>query len=161
MQRKPTILVQNNDFDANQLTQSLFDSGKGQTGAIVSFIGYVRDYQPNQTTDTLFLEHYPGMCEREITELCNQAMQRWDIIDCTVVHRVGELPYTDQIVYVGVSSVHRGQAFMACEFIIDTLKTRAPFWKRETLKDGDSFWVQQNESDARKTASWAQSKISS
>lgn len=158
MQRNPTVLVQNDDFDANQLTQDLFQSSKGQTGAIVSFIGYVRDYQPNQTTDTLFLEHYPGMCEREITELCNQAMQRWDIIDCTVVHRVGELGYTDQIVYVGVSSVHRGQAFMACEFIIDTLKTRAPFWKRENLKSGDSFWVQQDESDARKTASWAQSK---
>lgn len=158
MTQKPTVLVQTQDFDANALTQSLFQASKGQTGAIVSFLGYVRDYQPDQATDTLFLEHYPGMCEREITDLCNQAMQRWDIIDCTVVHRVGELKYTDQIVYVGVSSIHRGQAFMACEFIIDTLKTRAPFWKRETLKDGKSFWVQQDESDARKTSSWATPK---
>lgn len=148
------VTVQENDFDAAALTAALRNATAGEAGAIVTFIGYVRDYAPDAPTHTLFLEHYPGMCEREITDLCETAKQRWDILDCVVVHRVGELHHKEQIVFVGIASAHRGQAFRACEFIIDTLKTRAPFWKRETLGSGETFWVQQNESDARKTASW-------
>lgn len=148
------VTVQEHDFDAAALTAELRASTAGKAGAIVAFTGYVRDYAPDAPTHTLFLEHYPGMCEREITELCETARKRWDILECKVVHRVGELHHKEQIVYVGVASAHRGQAFRACEFIIDTLKTRAPFWKRETLSDGKQFWVEQRESDARKTASW-------
>lgn len=156
----PIVMVQEADFDTAQLTADIRTRTAGSAGAIVSFIGYVRDYTPDDPTHTLYLEHYPGMCEREITQLCQTAMQRWDILDCVVVHRVGELAHTDQIVYVGVASAHRGQAFQASEFIIDTLKTRAPFWKRETLSDGRQFWVEQRESDARKTASWQPSRPS-
>ncbi len=148
------VLVQENDFDSSALTAALRERTAGQAGALVTFTGYVRDYTEGDPTRTLFLEHYPGMCEREITDLCDTAKQRWDILNCVVVHRVGELHHKDQIVFVGVASAHRGQAFRACEFIMDTLKTRAPFWKRETLNNGEQFWVQQNESDARKTASW-------
>ena len=115
----------------------------------------MRDYSPDQATDTLFLEHYPGMCEREISDLCATARERWAVTDCLVVHRVGELRSADQIVFVGVASAHRGDAFRACEFIIDALKTRAPFWKRETLKTGAQFWVEQRETDAEKTQSWS------
>ncbi len=148
------VTVQEHDFDAAALTAALRTATAGHAGAIVTFTGYVRDYTSDAPTHTLFLEHYPGMCEREITELCETAKQRWDILDCVVVHRVGELHHKEQIVFVGVASAHRGQAFRAAEFIMDTLKTRAPFWKRELLSSGKSFWVQQNEADARKTASW-------
>ena len=94
------------------------------------------------------------MCEREINDICEQARQRWSVPEPVVVHRVGELGNAEQIVYVGVASAHRGDAFRACEFIIDALKTRAPFWKRETLSSGERFWVQQREADADKTARW-------
>ncbi len=152
------VQVQTQPFDAAALMAQLQQANGGRAGAYVSFLGTVRDYSPESNSSSLYLEHYPGMCEREIQSLCQQAMQRWDILDTMVVHRVGELDLGQPIVFVGVASVHRGQAFLACEYIIDTLKTRAPFWKRETLKDGASFWVQQQESDARKTASWTSSK---
>lgn len=148
------VRVQTEDFDSGQLNQYLRQLSAGHAGAQVNFIGYVRDHAEHMQTASLYLEHYPGMCEREIQELCTQAKQRWDIIDTLVVHRVGELHLNDQIVYVGVSSAHRGAAFQACEFIMDALKTRAPFWKRETLKDGQQFWVEQRDSDLEKTAHW-------
>lgn len=149
------VTIQEADFDAAALTSALRNQTAGAAGAIVSFTGYVRDYAPEAPTHTLFLEHYPGMCEREITQLCNTAKSRWDILECLVVHRVGALEHTEQIVFVAVASAHRGDAFRAAEFIIDALKTRAPFWKRETLASGESFWVQQSEADARRTARWA------
>lgn len=148
------VTIQPHDFDAAALTAALREATAGTAGALVTFTGYVRDYAPDAPTRSLYLEHYPGMCEREITALCATARQRWDISDCVVVHRYGELHHKDQIVFVGVASPHREQAFRACEFIIDALKTRAPFWKRETLSDGQRFWVQQDEADARKTALW-------
>ena len=148
------VIVQESDFNVAELIDQLHQKNAGHNGAILSFIGYVRDFDPNAPTQTLFLEHYPGMCEREITDLCEYAKQRWDILDYCVVHRVGELNLSEQIVFVGVSSVHRGDAFDAGEYIIDALKTRAPFWKRETLQDGQQFWVQQRDSDAAKTAEW-------
>ena len=148
------VIVQTEDFDAATLTASLRARTAGQAGALVTFTGYVRDYAEGQNTRTLFLEHYPGMCEREIADICAQAQQRWDVSEPVVVHRVGELGNAEQIVYVGVASAHRGDAFRACEFIIDALKTRAPFWKRETLSSGESFWVQQRETDAQKNRQW-------
>lgn len=148
------VIVQTDDFDAAKLTAQLRQQTAGQAGALVTFTGYVRDYAEGQGTQTLFLEHYPGMCEREIGDICQQATERWNVPEPVVVHRVGELHNSEQIVYVGVASAHRGDAFRACEFIIDALKTRAPFWKRETLASGERFWVQQRESDAEKTAQW-------
>ncbi|MCQ9617192.1 molybdenum cofactor biosynthesis protein MoaE [Paenalcaligenes niemegkensis] len=148
------ITVQENDFDVAQLIAELHAVNAGHTGALLSFIGYVRDYDTNTPTQTLVLEHYPGMCEREIQEICDHALERWDILNYRVVHRVGALNRNEQIVFVGVSSAHRGEAFNAAEYIIDALKTRAPFWKREVLADGKQFWVQQSEEDALKTAHW-------
>jgi molybdopterin synthase catalytic subunit len=148
------VHIQTRDFSIQNLTEQLHRQCAGQAGAIVAFTGYVRDYAPNNPTETLFLEHYPGMCEREIETLCSQARERWNILDTLVVHRVGALRNTEQIVFVGVASAHRGEAFRACEFIIDALKTRAPFWKREQLADGKSFWVEQRVADEEKTRAW-------
>lgn len=148
------VVVQTEDFDAAQLLAALHARTAGQAGAVVSFIGTVRDYAEHAASESLFLDHYPGMCEREIETLCETAQNRWRILDSTVVHRVGELHLGEQIVFVAVASAHRGDAFRACEYIIDALKTRAPFWKRETLRSGEQFWVQQNDADAKKTAQW-------
>lgn len=151
------VVVQTQDFDVAALNAQLRATAGGQAGAMVTFVGYVRDQADGTPTQSLFLEHYPGMCEREIEDVCAQARARWAILDTLVVHRVGELALTDQIVYVGVTSAHRGDAFQACEFIMDVLKTRAPFWKRETLADGQRFWVEQRDSDTQKTDAWASS----
>ncbi|RTZ40696.1 molybdenum cofactor biosynthesis protein MoaE [Candidimonas sp. SYP-B2681] len=148
------VVIQEADFDVATLLTELRAASGSQSGAIVTFTGYVRDYAKNANTQSLFLDHYPGMCEREIEALCVTARSRWDVLDCTVVHRVGELQLKDQIVFVGVASTHRGDAFAACEFLIDALKTRAPFWKRETLTSGEQFWVQQRDSDVSKTDKW-------
>lgn len=148
------VIVQEADFDAAQLLAGLRQRCAGKAGAVVTFTGYVRDYAQDAATQSLFLEHYPGMCEREIETLCDTAQSRWDVQECLVVHRVGELRNAEQIVFVAAASAHRGDAFKACEFIIDALKTRAPFWKRETLASGERFWVRQRESDAGKTSQW-------
>ena len=148
------ITIQEADFDAGQLIRQLHERSQGNAGAVASFIGYVRDYSPSQPTQELFLEHYPGMCEQELNDIEAQAAQRWSVIDSTIVHRVGALTRQQQIVFVGVASAHRGDAFHACEFIMDALKTRAPFWKRETLADGKAFWVQARESDTRRIEKW-------
>ncbi|MGE4369579.1 MAG: molybdenum cofactor biosynthesis protein MoaE [Burkholderiaceae bacterium] len=154
------VIIQEADFNTAELIARLRAGRAGDTGAIVTFTGYVRDYSPERPTQTLYLEHYPGMCEREIQALCATAAHRWNIVDSLVVHRVGALSNTDQIVFVGVASAHRGDAFRACEFIIDALKTQAPFWKRETLRSGEQFWVEQSEADSDKTAAWLTSKPS-
>ncbi|PJX25848.1 molybdenum cofactor biosynthesis protein MoaE [Advenella sp. S44] len=148
------IIVQQADFDAGQLIAGLHRRTQGQAGAVASFVGYVRDYSADQQTQELFLEHYPGMCEQELSDIAQQAAQRWDIIDSTIVHRVGALSRQQQIVFVGVASAHRGDAFAACEFIMDALKTRAPFWKRETLSDGKAFWVEARSSDQQSLEKW-------
>ncbi len=150
------VIVQQHDFDSAALVAQLRERTAGKAGALVTFTGYVRDYAPGQATQSLFLEHYPGMCEREITEICDTALSRWDVAEVLAVHRYGELHLKDQIVFVAVAGAHRGQAFLACEYVIDALKTRAPFWKRETLADGERFWVQQHEADAEKTEQWNQ-----
>lgn len=150
------ILVSSADFSVAEQITALRQRTAGGAGALVSFTGYVRDYAQGQETKSLYLEHYPGMCENEILSICQEAESQWSVLDYTVMHRVGELPLSEQIVLVAVASAHRGDAFRACEYIIDALKTRAPFWKRETLADGEQFWVQQRESDAEKTAQWQQ-----
>jgi molybdopterin synthase catalytic subunit len=148
------VIVQHDDFDTAALTAQLRAQTASKAGAIATFTGYVRDYADDKPTATLFLEHYPGMCERELEDLCDQARTRWPIVDCLIAHRVGELRNAEQIVFVAVASAHRGDAFRACEYLIDALKTRAPFWKRETLANGQQFWVQQQERDAQKTEQW-------
>ncbi|MDX3893907.1 molybdenum cofactor biosynthesis protein MoaE [Pusillimonas sp.] len=150
------VIVQQQDFDSGALVAQIRERTAGTAGALVTFTGYVRDYAPDQPTQTLYLEHYPGMCEREIADICDTALSRWDVAEVLAVHRYGELHLKDQIVFVAVASAHRGQAFLACEYVIDALKTRAPFWKRETLAGGKRFWVQQREADAEKTEQWKQ-----
>jgi molybdopterin synthase catalytic subunit len=117
-----------------------------RVGAVASFVGLVRDENDAATVRTLTLEHYPGMTEKALHGIVDEARRRWSIYDAVVIHRVGELSPTDQIVLVAVSSAHRGDAFAACEFIIDYLKTQAPFWKKELTPDGER-WVEARASD--------------
>lgn len=148
------IIVQESDFDGAALQASLREQVGAQAGAIVTFTGYVRDFSSDQATETLFLEHYPGMCERELEEIAEAARERWQLAGTVIAHRVGALPRNAQIVFVAAASAHRGDAFRGCEYMIDALKTRAPFWKRETLADGHSFWVKARQTDQDRTESW-------
>lgn len=152
------ILVQEADFDSAALLAALRAEVGAAAGAIVTFTGYVRDYSPAQPTDTLYLEHYPGMCERELAEVAETAKSRWQLAGTLIAHRYGALHRESQIVFVAAASAHRGDAFRGCEFMIDALKTRAPFWKRETLADGQQFWVEQRGSDDERTRSWDDNK---
>ncbi|HEX4524896.1 MAG TPA: molybdopterin synthase catalytic subunit MoaE [Casimicrobiaceae bacterium] len=144
--------VQTEDFDvACEIAQL---RGKdARVGAVASFVGLVRDENDAATVRKLTLEHYPGMTEKALNGIIDEARRRWSIYDAVVIHRVGELAPTDQIVLVAVSSAHRGDAFAACEFIIDYLKTRAPFWKRELTPDGER-WVEARASDDEAAARW-------
>jgi len=123
------------------------------TGAVVSFIGQVRDINDGSNVSALTLEHYPGMTEKALENIVAQAKQRWDIFDALVIHRVGSLQPTDQIVLVVVSGAHRGEAFSACEFIMDYLKTEAPFWKKENTSAGER-WVDAKSSDDAARERW-------
>ncbi|MEC7376662.1 MAG: molybdenum cofactor biosynthesis protein MoaE [Pseudomonadota bacterium] len=146
------ISVQREDFDPAAEYSALRDSGAG-TGAIATFTGLVRDSGDLQGVTGLFLEHYPGMTEQVIQGLIDQASQRWDVRKARVIHRVGRLALADQIVFVGVCSAHRADAFAACEFIMDALKTSAPFWKKEITGDSE-HWVEQKESDLDRSRGW-------
>jgi len=146
------ITVQTDDFDPAAEYQALRDSGAG-TGAIATFTGLVRDSGDLQGVTGLYLEHYPGMTEQVIQGLIDQASQRWDVRKARVIHRVGRLDLCDQIVFVGVCSAHRGDAFAACEFIMDALKTSAPFWKKEITGDTE-HWVEQKASDRDRSRAW-------
>lgn len=152
----PTIRVQTEDFDLSAETAALA-AGNARIGAIASFIGLVRDINDGSGVSTLRLEHYPGMTEKALAKIVDDARARWDVIDCTVIHRVGELKPTDQIVLVIVASSHRGDAFDACEFIMDYLKTEAPFWKKEQTPEGDR-WVDSRESDSSAAMRWQDRK---
>jgi len=145
-----TVRVQTQDFDAGFEISQLRNARK-DTGAVVSFIGQVRDLNDGDTVSQLTLEHYPGMTEKALESIVAQAQGRWDIYDAIVIHRVGTLQPSDQIVLVAVSSAHRGEAFKACEFIMDYLKTEAPFWKKEMTSSGE-HWVDAKltDDDARK-----------
>ena len=146
------IKIQNDDFDVSKETEILQEN---QTGAIVSFVGVVRgfDEKNNNEVESMTLEHYPGMTELEIKKIVKQSYERWDITGATVIHRVGKLLPSDQIVFVGVSSRHRQNAFDSCNFIMDWLKTKAPFWKVEE-NDNQKKWVSYNLSDDEATKKW-------
>ena len=146
-----TIRVQAEDFDiAVELAAMRANLA---IGAVASFIGLVRDVNDDADVATLTLEHYPAMTEKALAGIVAQAQQRWDIIDCVLVHRVGTLQPGDQIVLVMVASAHRGHAFEACEFIMDYLKTQAPFWKKEATPDGER-WVESRSSDELAASRW-------
>lgn len=145
------ILVQKEDFDLDAEVRELRKNSS--VGAVVTFLGTVRDLNDGKDVSGMTLEYYPGMTEKALTKIAKQALERWDIEDVTVIHRVGELRVTDQIVLVGVSGKHRGEAFDACEFVIDYLKTKAPFWKKETLPEGER-WVEARDSDETAKERW-------
>lgn len=145
------ILVQKEDFGLDAEVRELRKNSS--VGAVVTFLGTVRDLNDGKDVSGMTLEYYPGMTEKALTKIAKQALERWDIEDVTVIHRVGELRVTDQIVLVGVSGKHRGEAFDACEFVIDYLKTEAPFWKKETLPEGER-WVEARDSDETAKERW-------
>ena len=150
--RVPTIRVQVQDFDPGAEVNAL-RRGNPKVGAIASFIGLVRDINDGAGVATLTIEHYPAMTQKALAAIVAQASARWEIIDATVIHRVGKLAPTDQIVLVAVASGHRNEAFQACEFIMDYLKTAAPFWKKESTPQGER-WVEARNSDAAALSRW-------
>jgi molybdopterin synthase catalytic subunit len=150
------VRVQAEDFDVGAEVAAL-RRGNPKVGAVASFVGVVRDLNDGDSVARMTLEHYPGMTEKAIEAIVAEARTRWDLIDVTVIHRVGELKPTDQIVLVVVSSGHRGEAFAACEFIMDYLKTRAPFWKKEETPQGGR-WVEARAADDEAAERWAPDK---
>ena len=135
------IRVQTEDFDPGLELERLRSRNNGQAGAMVSFTGLVRDLNAGDAVTQMTLEHYPGMTEKALEKIEQEACQRWELTATLIIHRVGPLAPNDNIVFVATASRHRKQAFLACEFMIDTLKTNAPFWKKETLPDG-TRWVE-------------------
>jgi molybdopterin synthase catalytic subunit len=148
------IRVQTEDFDAGAEIAKLRLS-RPDIGAVAVFIGQVRDMNDGSTVASLTLEHYPGMTEKALQAIVTQAESRWNILDALVIHRVGTLQPSDQIVMVAVAGTHRGAAFSACEFIMDYLKTQAPFWKKEANAGGER-WVEARASDDAAIKRWNQ-----
>jgi len=146
------VRVQTADFDVAQEIAKL-RSGDTGVGAIATFIGTVRDMNDSASIEGMTLEHYPGMTEAALAEIVAEARARFDIRDALVIHRVGPLAPGDQIVLVAVTSAHRGMAFDACRYVMDLLKTRAPFWKKERTSSGDR-WVEARDSDAEAARRW-------
>jgi len=146
------VRVQTSDFDAGREIAAL-RAGDARVGAVASFIGTVREVNDAGRVSALMLEHYPGMTEKALEDIVADARARFEILDALVIHRVGELKPTDQIVLVVVTSAHRGEAFEACRFLIDYLKNKAPFWKRESTAAGDR-WVEARASDDDAAARW-------
>ena len=142
--------MQSEDFDAGAEIRAL---ASARAGAIASFVGLVRDNNEGSEVGAMTLEHYPGMTEKSIMAIMQEAGARWSVLDCTVIHRVGTLRPADQIVLVAAASSHRSDAFAACEFIMDYLKTRAPFWKKERTPVGER-WVEARASDDEAAARW-------
>ena len=159
------VKVQTEDFDVGAELATL-RVGRPEVGAIANFIGIVRDVndpvnemaRAGTRICTLTLEHYPGMTERSIEAICEQACSRWSLFDVTVIHRYGTLAPTDQIVLVATSAAHRGDALDACGFIMDFLKTQAPFWKKESTPEGER-WVDARTSDDEARARWGDSGV--
>jgi molybdopterin synthase catalytic subunit len=149
------VRVQTEDFDLSTEVKAL-RQGRKDVGAVVAFVGTVRDINQGDTISTLELEHYPGMTEKALAEIREEAHGRWPIENSLIIHRVGPLQPEDQIVLVAVASRHRGDAFEAAEFIMDYLKTRAPFWKKEHTSEG-ARWVDARDSDQQAAARWQQS----
>jgi len=148
------VRVQRADFDIGAEIAELRRADPG-IGAIASFIGLVRDMNEGDAVAGMTLEHYPGMTEKALEGIVAAAKGRWDIVDALVIHRVGELKPLDQIVMVAVSGAHRGPAFDACEFIMDYLKTQAPFWKKERTAQGVR-WVEARASDDKAAERWSE-----
>ena len=146
------IRVQSEPFDLGAEVNAM-SNGRTDIGAIASFVGLARDHNDGSGVQAMTLEHYPGMTEKALTALVDEACARWILLDVTVIHRVGRLLPGDPIVLVAVASQHRGEAFAACEFIMDYLKTRAPFWKREATADG-ARWVDSRDSDDSAAERW-------
>ena len=146
------VRVQEADFDTGAELAAL-RAGDARVGALASFLGLVRDLNDGASVAEMTLEHYPGMTEKALEEIVAEAKGRWELYDVLVIHRVGPLKPCDQIVLVAVTSAHRGEAFAACEFIMDYLKTRAPFWKKEATPDGGR-WVDARETDDSAAERW-------
>jgi molybdopterin synthase catalytic subunit len=146
------VRIQHEDFDVGREIARL-RAGNPEIGAIASFVGVVRDVNDGESVAELTLEHYPGMTEKALEQIIEDARGRWEVIDVLVIHRIGTMKPTDQIVLVVVTSAHRGAAFAACEFLMDYLKTRAPFWKKERTPEGNR-WVDARTSDAAAAARW-------
>ena len=151
----PRVRIQQQDFDVGQELARLREQDL-RVGAVCSFVGTVRDRNDGDAVSTLELEHYPGMTEKSITAIIHEAQGRWQVMDALVIHRIGTLKPLDQIVLVAVTSAHRGDAFAACEFIMDYLKTRAPFWKKEKTAQG-ARWVDARAIDDAAAARWRES----
>ena len=147
-----TVRIQEADFDLGSELAAL-RAGDARVGALASFVGLVRDLNDGSKVSEMTLEYYPGMTEKALEEIVDEAKSRWEIYGALVIHRVGPLRPCDQIVLVAVTSAHRGEAFAACEFIMDYLKTRAPFWKREATPDG-ARWVDARDSDDSAATRW-------
>lgn len=146
------ITVQTATFDPGALLNSLHADQLG-VGAVVGFVGYVRDFNDGQEVAGMLLEHYPGMTEKALQAISEEARERWPLLKVNVLHRVGRLEPGEPIVFVGVSSAHREAAFEASHFIIDYLKTRAPFWKKEDTNEGPR-WVDARDTDTAALAKW-------
>ncbi|MET0509162.1 MAG: molybdopterin synthase catalytic subunit MoaE [Burkholderiaceae bacterium] len=146
------VRIQTADFAAGVELAHL-RAGDPRVGAVAAFIGTVRDVNDGSGVATMTLEHYPGMTERSLEAIVVQARERWDLLDVLVIHRVGDLKPTDQIVLVAVTSAHRGEAFSACGFVMDYLKAEAPFWKKESTPDGER-WVDARATDEAAAARW-------
>ena len=147
------ISVQKDDFSIEKENDYLTNLAP-ETGAVVTFTGRVREFSEQPDVIGLFLEHYPGMTEKSLKRIAEQAQQRWDIQRISVIHRIGALAVEDQIVFVGVSSAHRDAAFEAARYIMDYLKTEAPFWKKEITRSGE-HWVEAREKDVAARARWS------
>lgn len=147
-----TVRIQHEDFHVGAEIAAM-RRGNPEIGAIASFVGVVRDVNEGDAVSAMTLEHYPGMTEKSIEDIIAQARERWKVLDALVVHRVGVLKPTDQIVLVIAASAHRGDAFAACEFIMDFLKTRAPFWKKEQTREG-ARWVDARITDDLAAERW-------
>ena len=154
-----SVSVQQQDFDVGAEISAL-TRGRHQVGALATFTGLVRDMNVGTGVKAMTLEHYPGMTERALEEIVEQARGRWSVEGVRVIHRFGRLDPGDQIVFVAVTSAHRGEAFAACEFIMDYLKTRAPFWKREETPEG-ARWVDARESDGAAARRWEKDRSES
>ena len=147
-----TVSIQTQDFDVSQELAAL-RAGDARVGAVCSFLGTVRERNDGSSVASMELEHYPGMTEKSISAMMDEAKQRFDIFAARVIHRVGLLHPEDQIVFVAVTSAHRGESFKACEFLMDYLKTQAPFWKKEVTPEG-ARWVDARVSDDQALARW-------
>ncbi|MFS0828634.1 molybdopterin synthase catalytic subunit MoaE [Pseudomonas phoenicis] len=146
------VCVQEGAFDPGQAVNAMHAANVG-VGAVVSFVGYVRDFNDGRDVAGMFLEHYPGMTEKALAKIVAEAEQRWPLLKVEVLHRIGALAPGEPIVFVGVASAHRQAAFAACDFIMDYLKTRAPFWKKESTGEGPR-WVEGKQSDQDAAQRW-------